>query len=113
MKKGLYSLTNLSLRKKKNFDRVYQEGKKKYFIFYAVYYLIADKPRIAFSISGKFGKAVYRNRRKRIIREYFRANLSVLPSYFLLFTMVRKPPDEIEEKKEIEKIFEWIKSLSS
>jgi len=113
MKKGLFSLTNLSLRKKKDFDKIYQEGKKKFFNFYAVCYVLAEKPKVGFSVSSKFGKAVYRNRRKRVLREYFRKELLKLPPYFFIFTLLKKISNETEEKKEIEKIFEWIKSLKS
>ncbi|MGC8764824.1 MAG: ribonuclease P protein component [Brevinematia bacterium] len=110
MKKGSFSLTNISLRKKSDLDKVYREGKRLYFKYYSVYYIPAEDKRVAFSIPAGFGTAVYRNRRKRILREYFRKNIEFLPSIRCVFNLIKKPESEEIEKKEIEKIIECLKS---
>ena len=110
MKRSLSSLNNISLKKKADFDRVYKEGRRLYFKYYSVYYCVAKDKRLAFSIPTGFGNAVYRNRRRRLIREYFRKNINSLPSIHCIFSQIRKSENEDTEKIEIERIIECLKS---
>ncbi len=109
MKKGLFSLTNLSLKKKKDFDIVYTKGEKKVFSFFFVYfYPFSGVKRLGISIPKRFGKAVYRNRQKRLIREGFRKYFCNIPEGFYIFHLYKKPEDELSEKREIEDIFKCL-----
>jgi len=64
------------LRKKKDFEKVYNEGKQincKYFICFILKNDL-NLPRLGLTVSKKIGKAVIRNRVKRLLREIFRLN---------------------------------------
>jgi len=54
--------------------------------YYAIYYRPNKQhhPRIAISVSKKYGKAVKRNYEKRVTKEIIRKNLSKLPNYDIL-----------------------------
>ena len=66
----------LRLRKRKDFLHVYNVGKRfitdNFIIFIAKNNV--NLPRIGITVTRKYGKAVKRNRLKRIIREFFRLN---------------------------------------
>ncbi len=111
MKKGLFSLTNLSIKRKEDFDLVYQKGKKFSFSFYSIFFVESQETKFAFSIPKRIGKAVYRNRRKRILREFFRREFFNLKTGYYIFHLFRKSPDEVSEKKELEEIFSYLKKL--
>ncbi len=69
------------LRYRKDFERVYRVGKRIYLPYITV--ILAPNSlglrRIGLSVSRKFGKAVKRNRAKRILREIFRRHKFVFP----------------------------------
>ncbi|HHI96291.1 MAG TPA: ribonuclease P protein component [Thermodesulfatator atlanticus] len=69
------------LRRRKEFDRVYQQGKRLYLPYLKIL-LVPNElgyTRLGLSVSRKFGKAVKRNRAKRILREVFRRNKDIFP----------------------------------
>lgn len=111
MKKGLFSSIRVS--SKRDFDRLYREGKRVRFDFYTLIFSPSDRARISFSIPSRFGNAVYRNRRKRLIRNAFFIRRKDLPPYDFLFCLLKKPPSEELEKREIENIFKWIENKLS
>ena len=64
------------MRRKSDFDRVYNEGKRVVSPFFVAFVLPkADGPlRVGVVASRKVGGAVARNRAKRLLREAFRRN---------------------------------------
>ncbi len=111
MKRNLFSLTNLSIRRKEDFDLVYRKGKKFSFSLYSVLFFENESTKFALSIPKRFGKAVYRNKRKRILREFFRQYLFELPVGYYIFHLVRLPSDKINERKELEVMFSYLKNI--
>jgi ribonuclease P protein component len=68
-------VVDFRLRKQRDFDRVYREGKKVVGRRFVLYLLEARGAgtRAAFVASRKVGGAVHRNRAKRLLRESFRS----------------------------------------
>ena len=64
------------LARKREFSEVYNNGRSVVDRFLVFYYLPKGQPfsRFGFSVSKKLGKAVVRNRYKRILREICRTN---------------------------------------
>lgn len=64
------------LLKQKDFDKVYQGGKSYQNQYFHFYFLEKDgpPPRLGLALGKEVGKAVQRNKVKRIIREIFRTN---------------------------------------
>ena len=64
------------LKKAKDFDRVFREGKRAFTNRLTLIYLPAKTVKAGYAVGKKHGKAVKRNRIKRLLREAFR---TVLP----------------------------------
>lgn len=81
----------ISLKKNKDFQRVYQHGFSAADRNLVIYKLKTsnNETRIGFSVSKKFGNAVKRNRAKRILREICRLNLDVFEDYHDYIIIVR------------------------
>lgn len=61
--------------------------------YYAIYYRISNNdaiPKIAISISKKFGKAVKRNYEKRVVREIIRPIINTLYNLELLIVIKKE-----------------------
>lgn len=74
---GGFMLFTDPIRKNRDFKRVYSKGKCISGAVVVVYYLknarLGSKNRLGITVSTKIGKAVVRNRVRRIIREAYRA----------------------------------------
>jgi|GEM_PF-766923 len=69
------------LRRRRDFLTVYAEGKRYSSRLFTIFARATDQPwsRLGITVSRKIGKAVCRNRVKRLIREVFRKNKRRLP----------------------------------
>ncbi|MCD6500690.1 ribonuclease P protein component [bacterium] len=108
-----------SLKKKKDFARVFKKGKgqaEKFLILKLVKNNL-EFPRIGLVVSKKISKkATLRNKIKRRLREGVRANLArIKPGYDLIFS-ARKGIEEKsfwEVRKEVEKLLQKAKLLKN
>ncbi|MBU4128619.1 ribonuclease P protein component [bacterium] len=90
---GKYSLRKSEhLRKNSDFRRVYSKGRSCADHFIVLFVLPNDLEgnRIGLSVSKKIGKAVKRNRVKRLFREVYRLNKDKLIQGFDLIFLARK-----------------------
>ncbi len=81
--------TLLKIRKNREFKKVYNEGRY-YVEEFLVAYVVKNETeytRVGFSVSKKLGKAVTRNKFKRMMKENYRAVSDKLKSgYDIVFT---------------------------
>ncbi len=82
----------LRLRKKKEFDRVFAEGRRAYGRDVSALYAPNGLAwtRIGLIAGKRVGKAVERNRAKRVFREAFRLHRESLPAGYDLVIVVRR-----------------------
>ncbi|NLM97291.1 MAG: ribonuclease P protein component [Halanaerobiaceae bacterium] len=87
----------LRLRKKSEFNRVYNRGKSVATYNLVLYYYPNNQNlnRVGFSISKKIGKAVVRNKLKRRLREIIRLKKD-LKKGFDIIIIARKPVIELD-----------------
>ncbi len=80
------------LHKRKDFLRIYSQGKRIYAATLVAYFLPnkLDEHRLGVTVSRKIGKAATRNRIKRRIRELFRTSKSPDTPCFDIVVNVRK-----------------------
>ena len=76
------------LKKEKDFNLVFNKGKRLYSSSMTVVYFPSNSLKAGFAVSKKHGKSVKRNRIKRLLRESFR---SFMPSFRQNFFFVFIP----------------------
>jgi len=88
------------LRRRKEFERVYRQGRRLRLPYLKL--VLAPNElglrRIGLSVSRRFGKAVRRNRAKRILREIFRRHKDIFPAAHDVIFIPR--PDLLEKRQE-------------
>ena len=77
-------------------------GRENYIVYYQ--YNKDEVPKVAFSVSKKYGKAFERNKAKRIVREIVRPNLSLLNNKKIVIVIKQnaKGIPFVELKQELE-----------
>lgn len=79
-----------TLKKTAEFKIVFEKGKKLHERAASIYYLPDSQLKIGIVISRKHGKAVKRNRARRLIKEFFRLNqIKIVPAAIIV--VVREP----------------------
>jgi len=97
------------IKKKAEFRVIYTSGEKFFSDYYCVFYKPSSENRLGISIPKKFGKSVYRNLQKRILREAFRkSKVSFKNPKDIVIVMRRKPMDKAKQTMDIERIFQWL-----
>ena len=80
---------SFSLGRNKHFQTVYRRGKRQAGRFLVLTSLHAKALKVGFSVSGKVGKAVKRNRIRRMLQEDFRhMRMHVLPGRYVISVRV-------------------------
>lgn len=95
------------MTKRGDFARLRKASRKWVARHFILYYAPNEHgvPRLAFSISTRYGNAVARNRFRRQVREAFRIHKGELPSIDLHF-IARQKPANLPEKRYIEELHE-------
>lgn len=98
----------LKIKKQADFQKLFSKGKRAYTPSFMLIYYASKEPRLGISVGKKHGKAVQRNRIKRLIREAFRLTLDKAEkSYsFIVIPKVKESYSFHEYKRHFEKIFE-------
>ena len=88
------------LRLRKDFRTVFKNGRSVYNGYFRIVYVKNDVGlrRIAVLVKKKIGKAVYRNRIRRLVKEFFRNNKNKFPESIDMVFLAR---EKLRGKKEI------------
>lgn len=81
------------LRKRPEFEKAYEEGHKVVTPHFALYVRPNGLPhsRLGITTTRRLGKAVVRNRARRLVREAYRKNQDKFPSGYDFVFVVRRP----------------------
>ena len=74
------------LKKEKDFNLVFNKGKRLFSSKLSVVFIEADTIKVGFAVGKKHGGSVKRNRIKRLLRESFRSFMPILSkNFFFVF----------------------------
>ncbi|MBQ9485595.1 MAG: ribonuclease P protein component [Clostridia bacterium] len=74
------------LKKEKDFDRVFKNGKRLFSDSLTLVYLPSKELKVGFAVGKKHGGSVKRNRIKRLLRESFRSfSPETMKNFFFVF----------------------------
>jgi len=100
------------LRNQEDFQKVFQKGRStanRQFVIYVLPKEGQDQLRIGISVSKKLGKAVVRNRIKRLIREALRLNLPLIQWTGDLIVIARGPVAEMSYQEVADSLVHCLK----
>ena len=76
---------NIKLKKQKDFDLVFNKGNRVYSKSLTLIFIKKESLKIGISVSKKHGKAVLRNRIKRLVRAAFKSFIkNINKNYFIV-----------------------------
>ena len=89
------------LKKEKDFNAVFKNGKKLYSSDLTLIYIPADCLKVGFAVGKKHGGSVVRNRIKRVLRESFRSFTQEIRQnfFFVIIPKVKDTPYSVEDCK--------------
>jgi ribonuclease P protein component len=87
----------LRLKKNTQFQRLFKKGKRAFSPCLTLLYIPSEKLQMGIALSKKHGKAVQRNRIKRLLRSAFSNNVSSLKANYSIIIMP-KVADEYSYK---------------
>ena len=88
----------LKIKKNSDFQRLFKKGKKAFSPYLTLIYFPSDKLSMGIAVSKKHGKAVVRNRVKRIVRAAFSNCLYNLSGNYSIIVMPRVAEEYSYEK---------------
>lgn len=97
------------------FKLIFRKGNKLSGFYYTAFFILKSKgdSRLGISIPRRIGKAVFRNRQKRVIREVFRQQRTNFKCPIDLVLVLNRTPDSSQAPRiELDRIFLWLKSLT-
>ena len=77
----------IRLKKQKDFDLVFSKGKRIYTNSLTLIYLKNNNFKFGISLSKKHGKAVLRNKIKRILRSIIRQSLNIIKDNYYIIVL--------------------------
>ncbi len=98
---------DIRLKKEKDFNLVFNKGKRLYSHNLTLLYLESSELKVGYAVSKKHGGSVKRNRIKRLLRESFRSFTPIKRQNFF-FIFIPKVKEEYfldEYKKDMEFLF--------
>jgi ribonuclease P protein component len=100
------------VRKKTEFDYLFRNGKKTYSSYYISYHLPSNVSRLGLSIAKRFGNAVFRNRQKRVIREFFRKEkIDFISGFDIVIILWKIPPNSGLQQQDLIRLFQCLTAL--
>ena len=79
----------LRIKKNTEFSKLFKKGKRTFSPSLTLIYIPSNEMRMGIALSKKHGKAVVRNRIKRLIREAFEKNSHILKKNYSFVVMPR------------------------
>lgn len=107
--------TLITIKKNKEFRKVYARGKSVADRHMVLYYLVNDLEtrRFGFTVSRKVGKAVLRNRIRRLFREACRLNAEKFPEGLDFVLLARRDAAGLSYRQVEESLLKLLKKVKA